>query len=71
MKSCRGNGLGKSLIKVLLNYFKKIGKVEYFHVQISEDNVGSNKIFSDNGFKIRKNLMADDNNKFNVLTYFV
>lgn len=70
LKSCRGNGLGKSLVKILLNYFKKIG-VEYFHVQISEDNVGSNKIFSDNGFKIRKNLMADDNNKFNVLTYFV
>ena len=70
LKSCRGNGLGKSLVRVLMNHFKKVG-VEYFHVQIDEDNEGSNKIFKGQGFTARKNLMADDNNKFNVLTYFV
>jgi len=70
LKSCRENGLGKSLVRVLMNHFKKVG-VEYFHVQINEDNEGSNKIFKGRGFTVRKNLMADDNNKFNVLTYFV
>jgi ribosomal protein S18 acetylase RimI-like enzyme len=70
LKSCRGNGLGKSLVRVLMNHFKKVG-VEYFHVQINEDNEGSNRIFKGQGFTVRKNLMADDNNKFNVLTYFV
>ena len=48
-----------------------VDKFEFDRVQIDEDNEGSNKIFKGQGFTARKNLMADDNNKFNVLTYFV
>jgi ribosomal protein S18 acetylase RimI-like enzyme len=68
--TCRKKGLGKALVKILINYFRKID-VEYFHVQINEDNIGSTKIFTDLGFKIRKTLKGGENKNFNLMTLFI
>ena len=70
MGTCRKKGLGKALVKILINYFRKID-VEYFHVQINEDNIGSTKIFTDLGFKIRKTLKGGENKNFNLMTLFI
>ena len=70
MSSCRKKGLGKALVKLLINYFRKID-VEYFQVQINEDNIGSTKIFTDLGFKIRKTLGGEENKNFNLMTLFI
>lgn len=70
LNSCRKKGLGKALVKILINYFRKID-VEYFQVQINEDNIGSTKIFTDLGFKIRKTLGGEGNKNFNLMTLFI
>jgi ribosomal protein S18 acetylase RimI-like enzyme len=70
LKSCRNNGLGKYLVKILISHFRNIG-VEYFHVHIDEDNKYSLNIFEKLGFKIKKTLMNSENKPFNLLTLFV
>jgi ribosomal protein S18 acetylase RimI-like enzyme len=68
--SCRGHGLGKCLVKLLIDHFRKRG-VEYFHVQINEDNGPSMTIFEKIGFKVKKTLKNSENNNFNLLALFV